>query len=384
MAKTRKAIILLLFVVLLLPAAALAFTTKAGNSINVGKGETIDGNFFAAGQNIQIEGKVNGDVFCAGQSVNINGEVAGDVICAASSINVNGKVGGNLRAAASSIILNGSVSRNLMAAAASISTGASSSIGWEALTAAATGDFRGRIGRDLVGAGAAYTLGGTIGRNVRLWLDGNKNNDKYGDQGLKIENDARINGMLTYTSKNDAQIASGAKITGETKRLEPKVRQTGNRDGGGIRFLGTLYSIIATLIIGLVLVKLWAEEIKKIITFFTIKGGSTFGWGLIILIITPIIGLLLLITIIGAPLTILLMMVWAIALTLSKIFVGIFVGQKLLERFWQAKKESLYAALTIGVVVTYIVFAIPVLGWLLSALALIWGLGAIYLYFRKT
>lgn len=379
MTKTRKIVILLLFVLLLLPAAALAFTTKSGNSINVGKGETIDGNLFAAGQNIQIEGKVAGDLFCAGQSVNINGEVAGDVICAASSINVNGKIGGNLRAAGSTVNLNGSVGRNLMAAGASISTGASSSIGWEAMTAGASADLRGKIGRDLTGAGAAYTLSGEIGRNVRLWLDGNKPTE----QTLKVESGANIRGKLTYTAKNDAEIASGAKIGGEVKREEPKVREFNRRQTGAAWLFGSLYSIFAALVIGLVLVSLWGEEIKKIASYFTAKTAATFGWGLIVLILTPIICFLLLITVIGIPLAFVLALAWIIALIVSKIFVGIFIGQKLVERFWQTKKDSLFAALVVGVAASYLVFAIPVIGWLLSAAALLSGLGAIYLFFKK-
>ncbi len=379
MVKTRKSIILALFIALLLPAAALAFTAKSGNSVSVGKAEVIDGNFYAAGQNIQIEGKVNGDVICAGQSVNINGEVAGDVICVASSVNINGRVGGNLRTAGSAINLNGSVGRNLMVAGASLSTGASSSVGWEALTAVASADLRGRIGRDLTGAGAAYTLAGVIGRDVQLWLDNNKQNQQL----LKVENGARIGGKLIYTAKSDAEIAKGAKVAGEVKRNEPTAREFNRRQTGGAWFLGMLYSILAALVIGLVLVSVWGEEIKKILTYFTSKTGATFGWGLVVLIITPISCLLLLITLIGIPLALVLGMAYVIAIIFSKIFVGIFVGQKLLERFWQAKKESLFAALTVGVAVSYFVFSIPVLGWLLSALALLSGLGATYLYLKR-
>jgi cytoskeletal protein CcmA (bactofilin family) len=382
MTKTRKLLFTSLFVVLLVPAAALAFTAKSGNSVSVGKTEVVDGNFFAAGQNIQIEGKVNGDVFCAGQSVNINGEVAGDVICAASSINVNGRVGGNLRVAGSAINLNGQVGRNLMVAGASLSTGASSSVGWEALMAVASADLRGKIGRDLTGAGATYDLGGAIGRDVQLWLDNNQRQDQ---STLKVEKDATIGGKLTYTAKQDAEVVSGARIAGEVKRLEPAARyqQPSPSAKTGAWFLFAIYWMIAVSIVGVVLVMLWGEETKRLLTNFTTKAQASFGWGLIALLLTPLICILLLITIIGIPLAAILGLFWLLALSLSKLFVSIFIGQKLLERFWQARKDSLYAATILGVAVCYFVFLIPAIGWLLGLLATIWGMGAIYLFFKK-
>ena len=137
------------------------------------------------------------------------------------------------------------------------------------------------------------------------------------------------------------------------------------------------------MVIGLVLVGLWPETVRQLSGKILSRPGTALGWGLIVLIMTPVICLLLLITLVGAPLAILLGMVWAIALMVSKIFVSVLVGQKLAERFWQAKKDSLYAALVIGVAVSYFIFAIPVIGWLLCALALLAGLGAIYLNFKK-
>lgn len=379
--RTKKLVVLLLFVALAAPAAALAFQAKSGDSVSVAKNETVDGNLYAAGASLSIDGKVNGDVICAGASLNVNGEVAGDVICAAQSVNVNGKIGGNLRVAASSINLNGQVGRNATLAASSLNTSASSTVGWEMLFGAATADLRGRIGRDLTGAGANAVLAGNFGRNVRLWLDNNKRADR---PLLKIEKGAVIGGKLTYTAKTDAAIDQGAKIAGEIKRNEPRVREVGRRQAAAVYLFGSVYSIFAAIVIGLVLLGLWSEEVKKVIGNLSGNARASFGWGLVALIVTPVLGLLLLITLIGIPLALLLMMAWIAALILSKIFVGILVGQKLLERFWQAKKDSLFAALIIGVAVSYLIFALPFFGWLASFLALIWGLGAIYLYFQRT
>jgi hypothetical protein len=147
--------------------------------------------------------------------------------------------------------------------------------------------------------------------------------------------------------------------------------------------MGVIYKILSALVIGLVLLVLWGEEVKKILTNLTAKTQSAFGWGLVVLLITPPLCLLLLITLIGAPLAVIIGLLWLIAICLIKILIAVFVGQKLLERFWQERKESLYTALVIGIIVSYLVFSIPVIGWLVALLAIILGLGSIYLYFKK-
>ncbi|NTU99205.1 polymer-forming cytoskeletal protein, partial [Candidatus Falkowbacteria bacterium] len=146
MAKTSKYLFLAVFAILLWPKPSQAFTARAGDSINLAKGEVIEGNLYVAGANLNIEGKVTGDVICAGQTVNISGEVLGDVICAGQTVNISGRVSGNLRSVGSSINLTGQINKNANLAAASINTGASSSVGWEMLFASAVAELKGRIG----------------------------------------------------------------------------------------------------------------------------------------------------------------------------------------------------------------------------------------------
>ena len=382
MTKTSKAIIIALFALFLAPAAANALTFRSGGAVSVGKSEVINGSLFAAGANLSIAGKINGDLICAGQSININGEVAGDVICAGQSINVNGKVGGSLRTAGSSLNVNGEVARNLMFAGASLNTTASSTVRWEMLIGTAAANLKGLIGRDLVGAAANVNLGGSVGRDVNLKLDSKKSNQAS----LNLEETASIGGKLTYTAAKDATISEKAKVRGEIKRLEPKstAAKDGQRKSAGAWFMGTLYGILAALAIGLVLLALWSEEIKKILAILSEKTQSSFGWGLVVLLITPPLCLLLLITLIGAPLAALIVSIWLIAICLGKILVAILIGQKFLERFWQTRKDSIYTAMVVGVIISYLIFSLPFIGWLVSLLAVIWSLGAIYLFFKKT
>ena len=119
------------------------------------------------------------------------------------------------------------------------------------------------------------------------------------------------------------------------------------------------------------------------------KAGASIGWGAVVMLLTPIIAILLLITVIGIPLAAILIGLWFIALLISKVLVGITIGRLLLrknkepENKKEEKKNSLMLPMVIGITLSWLIFSAPVIGWLLSLVALWWGLGGIWLQFRK-
>ncbi|MCG2690686.1 hypothetical protein L6249_01270, partial [Candidatus Parcubacteria bacterium] len=72
------------------------------------------------------------------------------------------------------------------------------------------------------------------------------------------------------------------------------------------------------------------------------------------------------------------------ALLISKILVGILVGRGLLGRFLPKQKESMIWAMVIGIAAVWIICSLPYIGWLFCLVAVWWGLGGIWLYFRKS
>lgn len=378
MLKTSKLLGLLALALLLLPAGASAFTTKAGEIISLDKDQVVDGSYYAAGNSIVIDGKVTGDLVCAAQSVTVNGEVGGDVICTGQSVNINGKVGGNLRSAASSIILNGTVGKNATLASANLSTNASSTIGGDLLMALASADLRGKIGKDLAGIGSIVKLGGEIGNNVKLRLDNGKGRPTV----LEVSDSAKIGGNLDYLARKEALISKGAQIKGAIQPSFFPEKEAKKFRGINWAF-STLYSIFASLIIGLVLVSLWGEEIRRLTDNMLEQTGKAFGWGLVSLLIVPPLAIILLFTVIGIPLAFLLIVVWLIALCLSRLLVAILIGRSILEKLWPNKSKSMMLAMVFGIIITWLLFSTPFIGWIFGLAAILWGLGGIFMFFKK-
>lgn len=382
----KKFIIIFSALLFLVPMSAYAFSIKNGNFVNVDKTETIDGNLYAAGSTINVDGKVTGDIFCAGQNININGDVAGDVICAGQTVNINGNVGGNIRVAGNSVNINSKVDRNAMVVGASVTTSNKTEIGWDMTVGAASANIDGKIGRDLYGGVASMVINGQIGKNIRLRIEKNIKSEQKGvnfnESGLTITKNAKINGDLVYTSSVPANIEPGAQIKGQsTQNLpkQPEKKSTKTSHAGG-----WLISVFSSLVIGLVLISLWKEKIIEITDLIKQKAGASIGWGLIVTFLTPIIALLLLITIIGIPLSLIIIALWLIALCIGKIFTSILVGRILLQKFWEKKKDSLSWAMVIGIVVTITICYIPLIGWLACLAATLFGLGGLWLFFRKS
>src|SRR5437870_4762579 len=86
-----------LFLMLLLPAQALAADPRQGETVVVGPNETINDDLYAAGGTITIQGTINGDLVAAGSTITISGVVNGDVIAAGGTITISGPVRGSVR-----------------------------------------------------------------------------------------------------------------------------------------------------------------------------------------------------------------------------------------------------------------------------------------------
>ncbi|MDD5032214.1 MAG: hypothetical protein PHR36_04210 [Patescibacteria group bacterium] len=388
MTKTRLAIIFSLALLLALPLGVEAFAVKTGDSVYIAEGEVIEGSLYAAAANITVDGTVKGDVICAGQTINIKGVVDGDVICGAQSVNINGQVGGNVRVVGDSVNLGGKIARNVNAFGASIILAKNAEVGWDMLIAGATAEIRGKVGSDLYGACPKVTIGGEIGKDVRIRLNDRIRAEKKGisyqknGELLTISEGAKIGGNLTYTGGKEAVISDKASVAGEVKQNLPKVEKAKKFMFIGW-FWGRLYSIFASLVIGLVLISLWRKQIVELTNRMLKKVGVSIGWGAVVMFLTPIIAILLICTLIGLPLALILLGVWIIAIFMAKILAGIMIGRMVLEKFWIKKKDSLIWAMIIGIVICWFIFSIPFVGWILALVALWWGLGGIWLYFKK-
>jgi hypothetical protein len=112
------------------------------------------------------------------------------------------------------------------------------------------------------------------------------------------------------------------------------------------------------------------------------RPGHAFGWGILYLILAPIIAIATALTIIGIPVAIIMVLLFITVIFFSRIFAALAVGRKITQMYWKSKQESLVWQAIIGVVLLWILFALPAVGWIISGVSVVWGLGGIYYLLR--
>src|SRR6202790_408653 len=182
------------------PAMATEFRNQ-GDTIEVGKDETIKGDLFAHGHHVKIEGTVDGDVYVFCQTADIEGHVTGDVIAFAQMLRVTGKVDGNIRSFTNTTLLTGEVAKNLLTFAETVTIDPTGKVGGSVTAFVNTLTIDGTVGRDILAFVNATNISGKIGGGIQA--QGNT---------LKFNSGAQVEGPVKFKGNNPPEVSSGAKL----------------------------------------------------------------------------------------------------------------------------------------------------------------------------
>jgi cytoskeletal protein CcmA (bactofilin family) len=338
---------------------------KSGDSVGVAKGQAVNSSLYEAGKTITIAGEVQGDVYCAGQNIDISGVVNGDVLCAGQDVHVSGTVHGNVRLAGQTVTITGKVDGSASIIGQTATIEHSAIIGRDATIAGQTVRIDGTVSRDLMSPSSSVVISGVVGRDAQL----------YGDAPT-LMNGANVGGTLVYTSNDAANVQKGAVIAGTVQHLYPP-QQKHESTSAWHRTFSPVFRFIATIITGGILLLIMPRWFKESARAMRAKPLGSLGIGVLSLIVTPVVAIILLVTIIGIPFGFLLFLVWFIALLAGMVFVSYAVGDWIVAtQEWFGEWHDA-AALVVGSVVLLLLMWLPVLGWLVSIVVLLIGLGGI-------
>ncbi len=362
--------ILLLVVGLVNVAPVIAQTFTSGESATLPRNETVNGNYFATGDKVTVSGTVNGDAYVAGGNVLVDGTINGDLLVAGGNVTIRGTVTQDIRAAGGNIIISSDVGRNTTVVGGSVDITDSASLSGSLV--AGTGNlqvFAPVASSITIGAGNAV-IGNTVGGDIAA-----------GVGEMTLSPDAQVAGNIQYWSENEADIAPGASVSGTIQQERPPQGSTQAAEKAAEGFFSaisvgvTLASFLSALILGLLLVKFTPRFLENTSQAIVNTPGRSLLVGFIALVIIPIGAFFLFITLLLIPLSFLVMVMYFVALYFSKLFVAYAIGTKaadVLNVTWA--KGVVFAA---GLILFYLLSAIPVIGWILSFIAMLLGLGAL-------
>lgn len=329
-----------------------------------------------------IEYDLNESYFEADENITFNKTVFGSSIIAGDNVNIDGNIDGILIGAGNSIKHSGSSSYAIIAGN---TLNISGTYEREALIAGNVINIENaNFGRDAFIFGNAVTLSGEITRNIIIYAENVdlSNAIIHGDakivaNNMVISSNVIIDGQLSCT--NDKNIDKSAQI-GSINIIEGETTDVNYTD----ILVSKLISFVSLLLTGVVLFfvcpKLFNKTSETKFSFMQIL--TLCGDGLLLLVFAPIICVILLTTVIGAPLGLIGLFIYCIALYLSNIFAGYYTG-KFIWNDIVKKEDNIFIDALVGISILFVLYLIPVIGVITSIVCFLTGLGLIVISMKK-
>jgi hypothetical protein len=329
---------------------------------------------FAAGQEVTVANAVAGDLLAAGREIVLEDKVGGDAVAAGGTVRLNGNVSDNAYAAGGQVFVNGTIARNARLAGGNVEVAPASRIDGGASIAAGQVRVSGPIGGYLQAAGGSLFIDGPIGGDVEATA-----------RQIELGPNARISGKLRYRSNGTLKQDAGAQVLGGIEQLPFAVRTAPGFGRGLARLAFWVWTLGLILLVAILVFLLPA--FGNVIGTLEARPGMSALLGFVLLVCIPAASLILLITLIGAPLALLSMAAYFALLLVGYLAAAAALGDLLLKKLRHGTVMTAgwrVIAAICGIFIIALLGRIPVLGGLIAFVVLIMGIGAVGLQVNRT
>jgi hypothetical protein len=369
-----RSLVLAMLAVLTLGLASptQAFESRSGDVVTVPAGTTIDDDLIVTGETIVIAGRVTGDVYAFGRSVTLTGVVDRDFIAAGQQVTVDGVILGNLRAGGQQVAINGRIDGNTTVGGQFVTLGRQGALSRSLLAGGQDVTLLGPVGRGLTTGARSLHLGSTVGGDVQAAVST-----------LTADPEARIAGRLDYSSERPSTIPAGVVAAGvQYTQVEPPARGATEPPAplGGLVSLFSLAWLLGSIVAGVLLVHFLPAFTGGTAAQVREHLWSSFGIGMLAIFAVPLAALIVAVTVIGLPLSLLAGLGYGVALYVGWLLLGLAAGGLLVE---QVRRRTATRGLrpewlvVVGLAMLYVLSHLPWIGGLATFIALCVGLGAV-------
>jgi len=345
-----------------------------------GKGDRVDalfgGDYFGAGASPGPSGPVEGDAFLAGGEITLNHRVAGDAALSGGSIHVGQQIGADLYAAGGDILVNAGVGHNARLAGGRVHVTRHADVAGRMTIAASRIRVEGSVGGALAVYGDSVVIDGVISDEVAVVA-----------RKLEVGPNARIEGRLTYRTRQAPQISPQAVISGGMQqsslsfpeaRLEPVARAA--------FWVGLAMFTSGLFLVGLLILLLAPHASAVLVSELRSRPVASFLLGFALVVCIPVAAVLAMLSLIGIPLGLALLFIWPLTILLGYLAGVIFCADALAARLSRARppgRTMRMLGLAIVLIAVILLSRLFVIGPLLILLLLFSGTGALVLAIRN-
>lgn len=355
--------------------AVTSVTASAGDDIATGSvalvpaGKTVDRDYFAAAERVEIAGTINGDAHIVARQVIVSGTINGDLLAAGAEVDLGGAIAHNVRVFAGRLHVTGDIGRNLTATAATLDIDPQARIAGALVAGGASVHVAGPIAKNVSVAGRDVTLAGPVGGAVNA-----------ASRHLTLDAPAQIAGNLSYLGGPPPTIHPQAKVGGAVSERRFTTLQLPWSDRFEDMFPWIAWGLLAisalsTLLAGVGILALFPQALERSRMELAASPAAAAGIGFLACLAAPWVLLFLLATLIGIPLALVLGALMLVLGYLGRIVAMVWVGRLILKADESAPRP--YAALLVGLLLYYVLRAMPYVGGLVAVAATLLGLGAV-------
>ncbi|MFC1625864.1 hypothetical protein ACFL1Q_02400 [Patescibacteria group bacterium] len=349
-------------------------------AVTISSNEVVNDDLFIGAESVEILGTVNGDVYVGAGMVEVDGLINGDLLIGGGSVTLTGKVrddvyigGGNVT------VQKASIGDSLLVGSGSLNIDEESTIGGSLLVGSGIVNNKASVGRNFFAGAGNVSLDSSVGGEVRI-----------GAGEIKVGDNTKVAGDFYYSigedGKDDLVLPEGSTVSGSVKKIKPSVKTiTGMEDAktgflkasGAFRRIFLAVSFLGALLVGVLAIKIFSKRVDVVINHVTKSLFSNLGIGFLILVLTVPLAFIVMLTGVGASLSMIVLALFGIAVYLAKLVSSLALGAWLSNRFgW--KKMNIYTNFVLGLVLFFILKSIPVVSGLTSLLFTSVGLGAFF------
>lgn len=330
-------------------------------------GQEVKTDLIVAAEHTRIDGDVDGDLIVSSRSLTVNGHVKGDVLAFGQEVHVNGPVDGNVRAFAQALTVNSVIGKNVMAWTREVNLDEKARVGGTMTLGSADTDLDGHVNGDLLAFTEVLDMNGSLGGNALIR-----------GQRLRIGPNADVAGLIRYRGGRQPEVASGAKLASPVQVLT-RVRPIPNYASAAY-YWRQILSWGAAFLFGLVLFFI-APAFFRDVENASKRFGVSLGLGLLFLVAIPVAAIVACLTIVGLGVGITTFLVYMIAIYAAQVFIGEWLGEKILGASTGA--AAAMGRLALGLAILHLLRMIPFAGRLIGLIVVLWGFGSLVLAIHK-
>lgn len=332
---------------------------RSGEEVSIAEDQVIEGDFYSVAGKVNVSGSVEEDLTAVAGKITVNGSVGDNAFLLAGQTDIHGVIGDDLRIISGETTIAEPVMGDVLVLGGTVSILSTASVSGDVILYAGEATVEGSVGGDILGTVGNLRVDALVAGDMDVTVEH-----------LTLGGRANVSGSVRYVSNELVVQSLNATVVGGMVRSDPVI--PGSQPNVQAALIPVLILLFSVLTWYLASRKTLDLVVERALT----RSPRALFLGILVMFFTPIIFILLLISVIGSLAGTVVAFAYLLLVTLS--FVGMVAvsGQLLMFIFNQPAKQTTILSLIVGVVSVGLLMLLPVIGQIAVFILVLITLGA--------